>query len=548
MLARRNRNNPLEFRKKLVLNQWLINLFGVNPLSEANHNELPFHRLSAPIRSVDPEGLDTDGLHRFYHALVNSELFYNNSSSLTREQLLSYEENIARHTLFINRRRNRPIVWKYFQWLSLLFVEIYLDRYFTNREGLLNDLNSFIMQFNEHWVGYENVNPYTDDDLNKICMQNATGSGKTLIMHVNLLQFRHYAKKTKLGRDISHVILITPNEGLTEQHLEELNQSGFGLAQRLKSGQEGSLEQIDVLEITKLGDKSGPNTKATRDLGDQNLLLVDEGHRGMSGTEEGAFFTRRAQLCGRGFTFEYSATFEQAVAASSSQVLAESYAKAILFDYSYRWFYEDGFGKDYQILNLPRSLEEVQDIYLTACLLKFYQQLLLFKDKRKELELFNLEKPLWVFVGSTVTKKKGNQQILVPTADLITDVGKVIKFIADFLSRPQVFQRYINQLMNGTGADTGLLDGSGNDIFHSSFQYLKIYYIAQSDPAAIYAHILLHLFNNSGGGHLSLTRIKGESGEIALYAGNSDSSFGLINVGDSKGLCEHIDFVAKRDN
>jgi hypothetical protein len=48
-----------------------------------------------------------------------------------------------------------------------------------------------------------------------------------------------------------------------------------------------------VLEITKLADQEGPNTIATRSLGDQNLLLVDEGHRGMSGKEEGVWFERR---------------------------------------------------------------------------------------------------------------------------------------------------------------------------------------------------------------------------------------------------------------
>jgi hypothetical protein len=29
---------------------------------------------------------------------------------------------------------------------------------------------------------------YSEDDLNKLCFQNATGSGKTLLMHVSLLQ------------------------------------------------------------------------------------------------------------------------------------------------------------------------------------------------------------------------------------------------------------------------------------------------------------------------------------------------------------------------
>ena len=68
----------------------------------------------------------------------------------------------------------------------------------------------------------------------------------------------------------------------------------------------------------RLADQEGPNTIATRSLGDQNLLLVDEGHRGMSGKEEGVWFTRRSDLCAKGFAFEYSATFEQAVQASGN--------------------------------------------------------------------------------------------------------------------------------------------------------------------------------------------------------------------------------------
>jgi len=145
------------------------------------------------------------------------------------------------------------------------------------------------------------------------------------------------------------------------------------------------------MEITKLADQEGPNTMATRSLGDQNLLLVDEGHRGMSGKEEGVWFTRRSNLCAKGFTFEYSATFEQAVQASGNADFENSYAKTIVFDYSYRWFYEDGFGKDYQILNLPKSFKETQSIYMTACLLKFYQQLRIYEEKARDFDLFNLE-------------------------------------------------------------------------------------------------------------------------------------------------------------
>ncbi len=96
------------------------------------------------------EGVDHDNLHKFYYNLVGSELFWDNTSLVGKEQLLTYEQHIVSHTLKINEKRSRPIVWKYYQWLTLLFIEIYLDRYFNDREGLLFDLNEFVDRFNRH--------------------------------------------------------------------------------------------------------------------------------------------------------------------------------------------------------------------------------------------------------------------------------------------------------------------------------------------------------------------------------------------------------------
>lgn len=539
---------PHKFANKLILNQWLMSQFGIDPLADYEDKTRPFHRLSAPLKDTRLEGFDTDGLHKFYHALVNSELFYNEFHPISKEQLLVYEENIVSHTNTINGLRNRPVRWKYFQWLSLLFVEIYLDRYFTDKERLLDDLNDFVQRFNGKWTDYLDIDPYSADDLNKLCLQNATGSGKTLLMHVNLLQFQYYAKKHPKSNEISRIILLSPNERLSEQHLEELNLSGFFQAQRLNPKSSGRYGTIDVIEITKLGDSEGPNTIATRSLGDQNLLLVDEGHRGMSGKEEGVWFARRSELCARGFTFEYSATFAQAVAAAKNRILEDSYAKAIIFDYSYRWFYEDGFGKDYQILNLPETYQQVQDVYLTACLLKYYQQLKIYEEKRLELQPFNLEKPLWVFVGSTVTKKQGKREVEAPGKELLADVGLIIVFFASFLSRKDTFLRYIEQILYEGGSSTGLLDDDGNDIFAHSFTYLRQTLDSRAGADTVYLDILKRLFNSPASGQLRMERIKGDSGEVVLYLGNSDTPFGLINVGDAKGLCDHVEaFASKSD-
>lgn len=567
------------FRNKLLLNQWLISLFGIDPLVEHKVNGKivrPFHRLAAPIRDSRMEGLDADNIHKFYHNLVNSELFWNEQCALSKEQILRYEENIVRHTQAINEKRKRLVVWKYYQWLTLLFIEIYLDRFLGNREGLLNDLNAFAERFNSNWANREEpfaaIPRYNDDDLNKLCMQNATGSGKTLLMHVNLLQYLHYAAKHGKDKDNSIIILLTPNERLSEQHMQELHESKIP-ARLVRTPSEMQRRDmyslVDILEITKLGENEGPNTIATRSLGHQNLLLVDEGHRGMSGKEEGVWFRRRSELCAKGFTFEYSATFEQAVQASGNADFENNYAKTIVFDYSYRWFYEDGFGKDYKIDNLPHpSQETIQRLiekgnikaaskldndrsiaeamlpaFMTACLLKFYQQLRIYEENTKDFEPFNIEKPLWVFVGSTVSSGKMSKDEKI----VATDVALIIQFFADFLHNSQVATRRMQEILTGKGQDTGLLDKDGNDIFAGAFTYLARAMNGGETVEALYRDILARLFNHATGGHLSLDRIKGESGEVALRVGTSETPFGLINVGDAKSLCDHVAEVAAQN-
>ena len=59
------------FRNKLLLNQWLISLFGIDPLNERNLNgQRPFRTLADLLSDQRLEGLDHDNLHHLYHALV----------------------------------------------------------------------------------------------------------------------------------------------------------------------------------------------------------------------------------------------------------------------------------------------------------------------------------------------------------------------------------------------------------------------------------------------------------------------------------------------
>lgn len=537
----------------------MISLFGIDPLREDTvhgKKNLPFHKLAESVRDdIRLEGLTEEGIHRFYGAFVESVFFRDASCETDKERILFYEENIARHTRRINEHRDRPVTWKYFQWLALLFAEIYLDRFFSDKKKLLSDLNAYVRRFNERYPDYGNIDEYGEEDLNKICFQNATGSGKTLLMHVNLLQYLDYAERSGPGNQTSRTILITPNDVLGGQHEAEFAENGFSTGNYARDGEalfcrRFGREHVDILEITKLADRKGPATIATDGLGRRNLLLVDEGHRG-AGTDEGVWLARRSKLCEKGFAMEYSATFSQAVSGTKSE---DSYAKSILFDYSYRWFYEDGFGKEYDIFNLPKGAGKTDGSrtedpglsanYLTACLLKYYQQLRIYGESPFELRKFNVEKPLWVFVGSsvvrpsTVTDKKIEKRY-------VSDVANILRFFAVFVHDESESVRRINHILYDRGKMTGLLDENDMDIFEGAFLPLRRLSIAAKE---IYSDILDRLFQCKSGGTLALDRTKGDSGEILLRLGNSGMPFGLVTVGDTRGLYRHLDEMRRAES
>lgn len=546
IVARRQKRFELPFSHRLVLNQWLIEQCGHDPLTtheKGKHKLRPLQGLANILRDC-PEGMGTNNLHHFYKELYAE---WQPDAVVTQGDLLRYEQNIVSHTLEINEKRSRPVVWKYYQWLSLLFSEIYLDKYFSQRDKLLSSLNGYVERFNAYWKsnGYDtNITLYAIEDLNKICLQNATGSGKTLLMHINFLQFRHYTDASHSRDDLARAILITPNESLSAQHAHEMSISGIR-AERLSTDSsnlllsvKNSLRQVDFTEVTKLSDEDGPNQIAVRNLGDQNLLLVDEAHRGMGSKEETGWFHSREQLVRKGFAFEYSATFKEAIAAAKRPEIDAAYARNILFDYSYHYFYEDGYGKDYRIFNLPKSYEEIRFLYLTACLLSFYQQIRLYEDKKTVFNPYNLEKPLWVFVGKSVSKATGTKE----EKETVSDVALILQFIANILKDKPSAVSAIEKILEKNAYNTGLLDDAGNDIFTGSFLYIRDLMRRENWT---YQDLLRDIFNkvflNSGGGHLTLAKIKGDDSEIMLRVGQEEVPFGLINVGDAAGLIKHIE-------
>ena len=141
-----------------------------------------FDELAQPIRKARFEGFDADNITHFHHALAARPLRHNR---LTKTELLAYDENIVRHWRRIAARRHlkgNTLYPKYFQYLALLFTEIYLDRYFRDPGHLLADLNLFVKDFNRDHDGADRADPYRPGDLNNLALWSATGSCKTLPM------------------------------------------------------------------------------------------------------------------------------------------------------------------------------------------------------------------------------------------------------------------------------------------------------------------------------------------------------------------------------
>ncbi|EEJ7902158.1 type III restriction endonuclease subunit R [Salmonella enterica] len=572
--VKKQTNSKLSFHKQLVLNRFMFRFFKDGTL----------HGLKIRLGEDRFEGIHEDGQSLFFHELSN---YLFEVDLIDLDELRRYDLNIVKHWQQITEHRNLKedtvLNMKYFQYLSLLFTEIYLDWYFNRKQELLDGLNSELNIYNaeNHETAKDRANQFKSyilDDLNKLAYWNATGSGKTLLLHVNILQYLHYYQNGNTHHYPDKIILLTPDERLSQQHLDELYNSGFSHIQLFDKNKSAPFKgTVEVIDINKLADDMGDKTVAVEAFEGNNLVLIDEGHKG-TGTAAGAWMRRRDKLTRDGFAFEYSATFGQAVSAGNNveaveaeikkkkakllfettalgkltaeqlekleltseelrdariQATREVYGKSILFDYSYKFFYEDGYGKESLILNLNPNEDKKNERryeYFTACLLSFYQQQYLFNRNKDKLGEFNIEKPLWVFVGNTVSGED-------------SDIHAVLRFLAWFLNNEVQAKSWIQDLVENKAR---ILDTKDRNIFEKRFTALI------NGPEDIYSDILARLFNTTHSGQrLRVLNLIGSKGELALQVGEAEP-FGLINIGDSPSLykmCEEdTTFDYQRDD
>ncbi len=101
----------MNLEKSLILNKYLLYLFGFENFSD-------FKREFENKR----EGFDSDGKSYFADVIVGLE-----NLRLALEEILVYDHSIKEYVERLSKNRRENINLKYFQYLAVLFTEIFLD-------------------------------------------------------------------------------------------------------------------------------------------------------------------------------------------------------------------------------------------------------------------------------------------------------------------------------------------------------------------------------------------------------------------------------------
>lgn len=307
-----------------------------------------------------------------------------------------------------NQLVSRPVRLRYYQILALYFTEAVLREVREQGADRGVELNGLRRNMLAYWM--------------------ATGSGKTLLMHLNILQYIDHIGGMQAFDELQ-IVLTTPGVNLIDQHRRELTPLIDALNRQCANRIKLTVESTGSL----LNHEQGyfnlpPSSRVFR------LVLVDEGHIGLAGggKDAGAFKTLRYDLADfpNAFLFEYSATYH----GISDKHVAE-YGDQIVYDYNYYRFYKDGYGKDYAIQKVASDDVAKGEEAWTNFQLAFET----LADKLSVHEALRLsdgglgfvsafaDKPLIAFMGNTVEDKKKEGK---GDDDEVSDIRKLLAYLA----------------------------------------------------------------------------------------------------------------------
>lgn len=284
--------------------------------------------------------------------------------------------------------------------------------------------------------------------LNRLAFYLATGSGKTHLLHINLMQAEAHlpAMMHLAAGQKPNLYMIAPNNELAAQHARELKkyfprkEIGFVEDSGDKSVTDATLRllysraDVRVLTTHQLAEVMKKANEglfgAANPFGDKNVVFADEGHKGAD--KDTGWRDDRNRLMGeQGFCFEYSATFSQSI--KKKTPLIQEYAKAIIFDFPYRLFYQDGYGKkpafhpQEQATNIARALLSGKDaagmsweltaedrwLLFVEQMGRFFEQVKTWHDHKADQDYLrhHFHAPLMLMMGNRVDDKDGASHI-----------------------------------------------------------------------------------------------------------------------------------------
>ena len=160
-----------DFLRQLVLNDWLLTQLGVDQ----------FQTFSEHLHHKELSGFTEDGNSRFYVRMCES--VPQRLRGIPDDQLRDYDLNIVSHWKKITEKRNhqgQSLYPLYFQWLALLFNEIYQDRYWGDSDLFCAELNTHLANFNLKLDKKLKLQDYQLPELNKLAFWTVSYTHLTL--------------------------------------------------------------------------------------------------------------------------------------------------------------------------------------------------------------------------------------------------------------------------------------------------------------------------------------------------------------------------------
>lgn len=143
----------MKLERNLILNRYFHSLFKSDSLE----------KLKAILKDV-PEGPAADNQSHFFRELDNRQLPADKELS---RYLPDYDRRIMGYESRLAKARGR-FSFKYFQYLCLLYSEIWLDRLTRDSALLLQQANGFLRKVKSRESGFQNFPPFEADDLRRL--------------------------------------------------------------------------------------------------------------------------------------------------------------------------------------------------------------------------------------------------------------------------------------------------------------------------------------------------------------------------------------------